>query len=439
MSKNVPLIRSSIAIACILGIFVLWTKLAPFLLATYSFGPHGDCFLWNQGLVTLFAGSDSLIGLSYFFISGALSYFVYKIHRDLPFSWVFLAFGIFIVACGSTHFLDVWTIWVPIYVLSGTLRFITAIASVATAVILPFVLPNVTALIVAAKVSEERKQQLVKANHELETKNRELLNQQSQLTATNIALEEANRVRSQFLATMSHELRTPLTSIVGFSEMLLEDAVLVGLDQQQQANLGRILKNGEHLQNMINNVLDISKIEAGCMQLSYEDVNVKELVVAVADEIQSLASARNLVLKVELDEEIDKLETHPTKLRQILMNLLSNALNFTEQGEVKLSAHPVFLSDMETEGIAFVVQDTGIGMSPETQAHIFEAFYQADMSYTRKVGGTGLGLSIVKQLTVLLNGTVEVISTLGQGSTFTVKLPHKAIHSSNFPRLHSQM
>ncbi len=285
MSRNLPLIRSSITIACILGLFFLWTKFAPFLLATYSFGPHGDCFLWNQGLVTLFAGSDSLIGLSYLFISGALGYFVYKMHRDLPFSWVFLAFGIFIIACGSTHFLDVWTIWVPVYVFSGILRFITAIASVTTAMILPFVLPNVTALITAAKVSEERKRQLEKANHELETKNRELLHQQSRLTAANLALEEANRVRSQFLATMSHELRTPLTSIVGFSEMLLEDASLVGLDQQQQANLERILKNGEHLQNMINDVLDLSKIEAGRMLLSYDQVNVKELVVSVADEI----------------------------------------------------------------------------------------------------------------------------------------------------------
>ncbi len=143
-------------------------------------------------------------------------------------------------------------------------------------------------------------------------------------------------------------------------------------------------------------------------------------------------------MRVEIDEEVDKLETHPTKLRQILMNLLSNALKFTEQGEVKLSAHPVFLNDKGTEGIAFVVQDTGIGMSPETQAHIFEAFYQADMSYTRKVGGTGLGLSIVKQLTVLLNGTVEVISTPGQGSTFTMKLPLKVIHTSNVPRLQSE-
>ena len=566
VSRNVPLLRSSITIAGVLGLFFLWTKLAPFLLATYSFGPHGDCFLWNQGLVTLFAGSDSLIGLSYLFISGILVYFVYKMHHDLPFSWVFLAFGIFIIACGSTHFLDVWTIWVPVYVLSGILRFITALASVTTAMALPFVLPHVSTLIATAKVSEERKRQLEQANHELksqyerdfrhladvmpqivwtsqpdgwvdyynrrwfdytgltfeqtqgwgwesiihpddimksldtwrhaietgelyeieyrykrasdesyrwhlgralpmqdtdghitkwigistdindqkqmalelETKTKELLYQQSRLTATNMALEEANQARSQFLATMSHELRTPLTSIVGFSEMLLEDAVLVGLDQEQQANLERILKNSEHLLNLINDVLDLSKIEAGRMQLSYEQVNVKELVVSVTDEIQSLTIARDLALKVELDEGIDSIETHSTKLRQILMNLLSNALKFTEQGEVKLSVHPVFLNDKGTEGIAFVVQDTGIGMSQETQAHIFEAFYQADMSYTRKVGGTGLGLSILKQLTTLLNGTVEVISILGQGSTFTVKLPLKATHSSNLPRLHSE-
>lgn len=277
---------------------------------------------------------------------------------------------------------------------------------------------------------------------ELESKNAELLQERNRLVAANLALEEANRARSQFLSTMSHELRTPLASIIGFAEMLLEDVIAAGWSPLQRSNLESILSNSEHLLDLINDVLDLAKMEAGRMVLDYSPVDVGALLGEVAEEIRSLAGSRHLFLKTQVQEGIDNLETNATKLRQILLNLLSNAFKFTEQGGVTLSARRLVLPDQETEGIAFAVQDSGIGISADVQAHIFEAFYQADMSYTRKVGGTGLGLSIVSQLTALMGGTVTVESTPGQGSTFTVTLPLKAAHplaGRNLPRLHPEL
>jgi two-component system, chemotaxis family, sensor kinase CheA len=274
---------------------------------------------------------------------------------------------------------------------------------------------------------------------ELKRMNRELGQQRDALAALNTALEKANLARSQFLATMSHELRTPLASIVGFSEMLLDEAKQAGWNRVQQENLERILNNSEHLLDLINNVLDLSKIEAGRMVVSYKQVNVRELLGSLTQEIQSLARTRNLFLKTEVEEGIDCLETAPVQLRQILLNLLANALKFTRQGGVTLSATRVFLTDQQTEGVAFSVKDTGIGISPDTQKHIYEAFYQVDGSYTRKFGGVGLGLSIVYQLTMLLHGTVEVKSAPEQGSTFTISLPIKIAHQTmepQIPRLH---
>ncbi len=260
------------------------------------------------------------------------------------------------------------------------------------------------------------------------------------LLDANAALEEANLARSQFLSTMSHELRTPLASIIGFSQMLLDDADIATVNQQQHHDLERILKNGQHLLSLINDVLDLSKIEAGRMIVSYSQVDVRELLTSVVEETQSIAIARHLVLRAEVEEGMAFLESNPLKLRQVLLNLVSNALKFTEHGEVTVSARRVISPDQEGECVALAVTDSGIGIPADIQAHIFEAFYQADGTYTRKAGGTGLGLSIVSQLTTLLGGTIAVTSAPGQGSTFTVLLPIRAVAHSieqDLPRLHA--
>lgn len=281
---------------------------------------------------------------------------------------------------------------------------------------------------------------LAARRRELERTNSELRDRRDELTAANKSLEEANRVRGEFLSTMSHELRTPLASIIGFSQMLLDDAEQANWKQQQQNDLKRILKNGQHLLGLINDVLDLSKIEAGRMTLKYNRIDVRELLTSVVEEIQSMALAQHLVLRAEIENEIGFLESDPLKLRQVLLNLVSNAIKFTEQGEVMVSATRVVSSEQQGEQIAFAVKDTGIGIAADVQEHIFEAFYQADGSYTRKFGGTGLGLSIVSRLTALLGGTIAIESAPGQGSTFTVTFPIKAVHHSfgqQLPRLHA--
>lgn len=304
---------------------------------------------------------------------------------------------------------------------------------------------NVVAGILAVAISNSRAYQYIQTqanslairSHEQERINAELRFQREEMTTLNSALEESNRARSQFHSTMSHELRTPLTSIIGFSQILLDGTDKAALNQQQRANLERILRNGKHLLVLINDVLDLAKIEAGHMGTNDAQVDVRELLTSVVEQTSSIALARNLVLSVEVAEGIDFIESDALKLRQILLNLVSNALKFTEKGGVMVSARCVLSADTQIEHIALAVQDTGMGIPADIQEHVFEAFYQADGSSTRKSGGTGLGLSIVSQLTALLGGKIEVKSATGQGSTFTLLLPSRAAHhEQGIPRLH---
>ena len=257
--------------------------------------------------------------------------------------------------------------------------------------------------------------------NELEQTNRELRHHRDELIQANADLEKANRGR-QFFSTMSHELRTPLASIIGFSQLLLANAEEVHWTQQQKSNLERILKNGQHLLSLINDVLDLVKIEAGRMEISFTQVDVREIITWVVEETYSLAIEKKLEVSTAIEDEVPSIESNPVKLRQVLLNLVSNALKYTERGGVTISAARV-----GGDQLALAVQDSGIGISEEMQERIFEAFYQVDGGYTRKTGGTGLGLAIVSQLTGLLGGKIELKSAPGQGSTFTVILPVKSV------------
>ena len=270
---------------------------------------------------------------------------------------------------------------------------------------------------------EKQANELVERAREQERSNQALLQQRDELSVLNQALEEANRVRSQFLSTMSHELRTPLTSVIGFSQILLRTSTKSSLTARQHDNVERILKNAEHLLTLINSVLDLAKIEAGRMDVNVTNVNLKELLTALVDETRSLAIERNLHLSVEIADDVTTIETDPTKLRQVILNLVSNALKFTKEGSVTVSAARRIDSKGEAEQVAIAVKDTGIGILPEQQGHIFDAFYQVDHSSTRSYGGTGLGLSIVRELTTLLGGIIELESQPDHGTTFTIVLP----------------
>lgn len=231
---------------------------------------------------------------------------------------------------------------------------------------------------------------------------------------------DANRSKSVFLANMSHELRTPLNAILGYSEMLKEEIEDLGQDGLAD-DLTKINTAGRHLLMLINSILDLSKIEAGKMELFMELADVRQTVAEVEELARPLAAHRGNALKVHVGEQVGRLVTDMTKLRQILLNLLSNACKFTEGGTVTLEA-----DREEVEGVDWVVfrvRDTGIGMDEGTVEKLFEEFTQADASTTRKFGGTGLGLAISRRFCHMMGGGVSVRSTLHQGSEFTVRLP----------------
>jgi signal transduction histidine kinase/CheY-like chemotaxis protein len=237
-------------------------------------------------------------------------------------------------------------------------------------------------------------------------------------------LEVASRHKSQFLANMSHELRTPLNAIIGVTEMLLEDAQAAAQPDQIEAH-ERILRAGRHLLALINDILDLSKIEAGKLELSLESVALAPLVEDVVATIRPLAAKNANQVDVQCPVDVGAIRADPTRLRQALLNLASNASKFTERGRIRVTVtrRP---EDGGRDWVTMAVSDTGIGMTPEQMAKLFEEFTQADASTTRKYGGTGLGLAISRRLCRMMGGDITVTSAPGQGSTFTIRLPADA-------------
>ena len=235
-------------------------------------------------------------------------------------------------------------------------------------------------------------------------------------------LELASRHKSQFLASMSHELRTPLNAIIGLTEMMVANAARFGTDKAAEP-LGRVHRAGTHLLGLINQVLDLSKIEAGKLELSPESVSIAPLVDEVIGTAGQLAEQNKNRLMAECQGDLPPITADPMRLRQILLNLLSNACKFTRQGEVELRVRKVVDG---RDWVEFAVSDTGIGMTAEQLGRLFEEFSQAEASTARRYGGTGLGLAISRKLARMMGGDVTVASEPGRGSVFTVRLPAHA-------------
>jgi two-component system, cell cycle sensor histidine kinase PleC len=249
------------------------------------------------------------------------------------------------------------------------------------------------------------------ATEELATQN-ELLRRQA------IQLEQACAAKSQFLANMSHELRTPLNAMLGYTNMLLQ-GVSGELSAPQRRSLSRVDSNGRHLLEIINEILDITRIEAGRMPLHLSDFLLPELVQEVMAELEPIIARSRLAVSTALSPEFPQLHSDRQKVKQIIVNLLSNALKFTPQGSVRVLAR----YDAALDTVDVSVEDTGIGIAPIHQEMVFEDFQQVDSSPTRPYGGTGLGLSICRRLARMLDGRITLESTPGQGSTFTLHLP----------------
>jgi PAS domain S-box-containing protein len=246
----------------------------------------------------------------------------------------------------------------------------------------------------------------------------ELAQQNELLRRQHIALEQASALKSQFLANMSHEFRTPLNAILGYTHMLLH-GVTGPVSEQQRKSLTRIDSNSQHLLALINDILDITRIEAGRMPLNVSSFEIPELVNEVRSELEPIIRRSALRVTTKMVRTLRPIKSDRQKVKQIVLNLLSNALKFTPAGSVTIAAS----YDEHKRWVAISVQDTGLGIAREDQAKVFEDFRQLDASPTRGYGGTGLGLSICRRLAQMLGGTIELKSGLNKGSTFTLRLP----------------
>lgn len=366
-----------------------------------SFMPHGHCYLWIPSLLWMHVASDALIGLSYLGISFILCLLLRSIR--LPFTPMVVAFGLFIGLCGITHFMSIWTVWNPDYLVDGVIKVATAAASVITAIGLMYLQPQIRETVAAARLSEVRRIELEAAHASLEALYRKVT--------------EMDQMKTQFFTNISHELRTPLALIVGPVERMREDA---NLTADQHRALDSIRRNANSLQRQVNDLLDISKLEAGQLQPHYARLDMPEWIAPIASEFDVAGQQRGLRLHSRVEQGLVA-DVDPDMLERILINLLSNAYKFTPAGGT-------VTLDLSSDGeqMLLTVSDTGPGISEADREHIFERFRQADGSITRKHGGSGLGLAIVRDLVQLHGGAVTAGAAPGGGACFTVRLPRRA-------------
>ncbi|HEY2388077.1 MAG TPA: ATP-binding protein [Candidatus Binatia bacterium] len=367
--------------------------------------PHGHCYLWQPRLVALHGVSDLLIGLAYMVISVTLAYVVYRARDQIPFQWMVLAFGLFIVACGVTHFMEVLTLWTPLYWLSGDVKVVTALASVGTAVALPPLVPRILELVRAREVAERQRSELLESSA--------LLAEEQSARAR---AEEADRAKDQFLAMVSHELRNPLSPILAWSRMLKLDA----LDPAKRVDAyDAIERNAAAQAQLVEDLLDVSRIVTGKLRLDVRPTTLESVIEAAVEVLRPSADAKQIRLQLTIDPLCGMVLGDPDRLRQVVWNLLSNAIKFTPKGgRVHIALQRV------NSHLELSVSDTGQGVAREALPHVFERFWQADAGTQRRHGGLGLGLSIVRYLVESHGGEVSIRSDgPGQGACFIVKLP----------------
>jgi signal transduction histidine kinase len=371
-------------------------------LTSDGFMPHGHCYFWEPGVLWLQVLTNGLIGISYVLIASTLAYLVKK-GRFVPFKGMALAFGLFIMSCGVTHFMDIFVIWTPAYWLDGWIRAFTAFVSFATALILFPLVPKALSVARGARAAREHGIKLESAVDELKRMYEK---------AT-----ELDQLKTQFFSNVSHELRTPLTLILGPAEKLRSAP---NLTEAQKHDLDVVLRNGQALLKHVNDLLDVSRLEAGKTVLHYKKVNLDGLVRQVASQFESIARDRGMSFTVPAAEPISA-ELDADKIQRVVLNLLSNAFKFTgTNGQISCR-----VAREGQDGI-IEVSDSGPGVRPDERDIIFQRFRQSQGGLSRKFGGTGLGLAIVKDFVELHHGNVSVTDAPQGGALFTVRLPLQA-------------
>jgi signal transduction histidine kinase len=375
--------------------------------------PRGECYLWQPPLVLLHAVSDAAIAAAFVSISVTLAYLVRNARSDIPFDWMILAFGGFIIACGATHAMEVWTLWRGNYWLSGGIKLFTAAVSVTTAIALPPLVPRILALVRADTLARDREARLAEGSRRLEWERAK----RAQIEVARAEAEQASRAKDQFLATISHELRNPLSPILAWARMLRLGQVDPAKSQRAVEVIER---NAAMLARLIDDLLDVSRIVSGKLRLDMRPTELAPILEATVEAVRPAAEARQVQLRATLDAVHARVLGDPARIQQVAWNLLTNAVKFTTSGgriDVTLSEHPDGM-------VEFTVSDDGIGISPAALPHIFERFWQGDGTACDHRQGLGLGLAIVRHVTELHGGTVSVESDGdGRGTTFTVTLP----------------
>ena len=426
----------------------------PDLLSTFfsnNFIPHGHCYLWKPGLVWLHLTSDALTTLAYYSVAVAIVYFTNQ-RKDLPAHTVMLLVGFFFIfaLCGTTHLMEIVTLWHPIYWVSGLIKAVTGVWSfyTFTFLLIPLIpvaldAPSPAQLALTNQELEESRRRIQAINVELEQRVQE---RTAQLEASNRTKDEllmreqiiradaeaANRAKDEFLSILSHELRTPLNAILGWSTMLRQK----NLSEDKVARaLETIERNAKSQAQLIEDILDVSRIITGKLRLEVRRVNLLSVMESAIESVSLAAEAKSIRLQSVLDSEAGPLLGDADRLQQVVWNLLSNAIKFTpKNGRVQIHLQRV------NSHVEITVSDTGQGISSDFLPFVFDRFRQLDSTTTRSYGGLGLGLAIVRQLVELHGGTVTVASPgIEQGTTFTVTLPVMIIHppASDSERLNS--
>ncbi len=397
--------------------------------------PHGYCFTWDPALLWTHVVSDSLIGLAYVSIPVTLVHLLRK-RKDLPFDWIVALFATFIVSCGATHWIEVWTVWNPDYWMSGMVKAVTAAASLLTAAALMLLMPRILAIptladLSAAKLALELEVAQRRAvedvlriegtdlEQRVNARTRDLELAIEQARAARAAAEEASLQKDRFLAKVSHELRTPLQSTLSWAQVLRR----VDLDPVQAARAAdRIVHNVRLQARLIDDLLDISRILSGNLHLEYQQVDVLEVIDRAADVVRSAAHDKGVSLtRVGPLDRSALVHTDPARLEQVVWNLLSNAVQASASG-----ASVVLSVDLTDTELLMTVRDTGVGISIDDLPHIFEPFRQGGGARGGH-RGLGLGLAIVRQIVTLFDGQVTAASAgLGEGAEFLVRLPLQA-------------
>ena len=433
--KPVPLARRSSrgGLYAFLGtlLVVLTISLLPALRSTSVFLPHGVCYQWQPNLIRLHLVSDALIGLAYTAIPIVLVHFIRK-REDLPFNWMFLLFGVFIVACGATHWMEVWTLWNPDYWLSGAVKAVTAAASVPTAILLYLLLPRALAIpstrdLQAAKAALEgevaiRKRaeaELEEARHRLEERVAERTNELQRANATlrqqGERLELAAREKSDFLAILSHEIRNPLHALATSTQVvkLASDAA------QRERAFAAMERQVGRLRVLLEGLLDVTRASRP-LTVDPQPHDLREVLESAVQTTAGYLAEKSQPLSVSLPQAPVIARSDAGRIEQVVVNLLQNASKFTpENGRVHLRL------EVDAEWARVVVEDEGRGMTAEEMPRIFEFFHQGtSASGHTSAEGFGLGLHIVREIVHAHGGRVEAHSHgAGRGSRFTVWLP----------------